>query len=55
MGGGDNKLEVTTTQSDIKILREQGFTLEKVVGEGSYAKVNLRSLICRPTLVLAGL
>ncbi|CAG9091094.1 unnamed protein product [Plutella xylostella] len=39
MGGGDNKLEVTTTQSDIKILREQGFTLEKVVGEGSYAKV----------------
>ncbi|OWR55454.1 testis-specific serine/threonine-protein kinase 3-like isoform X1 [Danaus plexippus] len=34
-----DKLELTTTQSDILVLQEKGFTLEKLIGEGSYAKV----------------
>lgn len=38
MGGGD-KIDLSTTQSDIAVLQEKGFILEKVIGEGSYAKV----------------
>ncbi|CAF4854775.1 testis-specific serine/threonine-protein kinase 3-like isoform X3 [Pieris napi] len=33
------KFELTATQSDIAVLQEKGFILEKIVGEGSYAKV----------------
>lgn len=31
--------ELSTTQSDLTVLQDKGFILEKVVGEGSYAKV----------------
>lgn len=41
MGDG-GKLELTTTQSDLTVLQEKGFILEKVIGEGSYAKVCYR-------------
>ncbi|CAG5039703.1 unnamed protein product [Parnassius apollo] len=33
------KLELIATQSDLHLLREKGFILEKLIGEGSYAKV----------------
>lgn len=33
------KGQLYTTQSDHMVLKERGFTLEKVIGEGSYAKV----------------
>ncbi|KPJ01853.1 Testis-specific serine/threonine-protein kinase 1 [Papilio xuthus] len=38
MGQGD-KLELSTTPSDLNVLQEKGFILEKIIGEGSYAKV----------------
>lgn len=34
-----NNLDIS--QSDFNLLQEKGFTLEKVAGEGSYAKVRL--------------
>lgn len=34
-----DKLELAVTQSDITVLQEKGFILEKIIGEGSYAKV----------------
>lgn len=37
--GATEKADLRTTQSDIAVLTEKGFILEKVVGEGSYAKV----------------
>lgn len=33
------KLDLTATHSDIVVLQEKGFILEKLIGEGSYAKV----------------
>lgn len=39
MGQGD-KLELSTTPSDLNVLQEKGFILEKIIGEGSYAKVS---------------
>lgn len=36
--------DIDTTQSDIAVLRDKGFTLEKMCGEGSYAKVNINIL-----------
>ncbi|GBP56935.1 hypothetical protein EVAR_33992_1 [Eumeta japonica] len=36
----DNKLDLLgTTNSDIRLLQEKGYYLQKIVGEGSYAKV----------------
>lgn len=40
MGPATEKVDLSTTQSDIMVLQEKGFILEKMVGEGSYAKVN---------------
>lgn len=40
---GTKKIELTTTQSDLMVLQEKGFILEKMIGEGSYAKVMKRS------------
>jgi hypothetical protein len=37
--GATDKTELCTTQSDFMVLQEKGFILEKVIGEGSYAKV----------------
>lgn len=37
----NDKLDLTTTQSDTLVLEEKGFILEKIIGEGSYAKVNI--------------
>ncbi|XP_026326941.1 testis-specific serine/threonine-protein kinase 6-like isoform X2 [Hyposmocoma kahamanoa] len=34
-----DKLDLTVTHSDIAVLGEKGFFLEKIIGEGSYAKV----------------
>lgn len=34
-----DKLELAVTQSDAAVLGEKGFVLEKIIGEGSYAKV----------------
>lgn len=39
MGPATEKVDLSTTQSDIAVLQEKGFLLEKVIGEGSYAKV----------------
>lgn len=39
------KLDLSTTQSDILVLQEKGFILEKIIGEGSYAKVSINKLI----------
>lgn len=39
MGPTSEKLNLTTTQSDLQVLEERGFILEKIIGEGSYAKV----------------
>lgn len=36
----NEKLDLTTTQSDTLVLEEKGFILEKIIGEGSYAKVS---------------
>ncbi|XP_075972234.1 testis-specific serine/threonine-protein kinase 3-like [Anticarsia gemmatalis] len=33
------KVDLNTTQSDLMVLQERGFILEKIIGEGSYAKV----------------
>ncbi|KAJ8725162.1 hypothetical protein PYW07_016120 [Mythimna separata] len=33
------KVDLVTTQSDLMVLQEKGFVLEKMIGEGSYAKV----------------
>lgn len=33
------KVDLSTTQSDLIVLQEKGFILEKIIGEGSYAKV----------------
>lgn len=38
------KLDLSTTQSDILVLQEKGFILEKIIGEGSYAKVSINKL-----------
>ncbi|CAH2062967.1 unnamed protein product, partial [Iphiclides podalirius] len=38
MGRANEKLELTTTPSDLHALEEKGFILEKMIGEGSYAK-----------------
>lgn len=40
MGPATEKVDLSTTQSDLMVLQEKGFILEKMVGEGSYAKVN---------------
>lgn len=40
MGPTTEKVDLSTTQSDIAVLQEKGFLLEKIIGEGSYAKVN---------------
>lgn len=34
-----DKLNLAVTQSDLNVLQERGFILEKIIGEGSYAKV----------------
>lgn len=34
-----DKLDLAVTQSDIAVLGEKGFILDKIIGEGSYAKV----------------
>ncbi|CAD0198698.1 unnamed protein product [Chrysodeixis includens] len=39
MGSATEKVDLSTTQSDLMVLQEKGFILEKMVGEGSYAKV----------------
>ncbi|XP_053600475.1 testis-specific serine/threonine-protein kinase 3-like [Plodia interpunctella] len=39
MGRNSEKVDLNTTQSDLAVLQEKGFILEKMVGEGSYAKV----------------
>lgn len=39
MGPTTEKADLSTTQSDIIVLQEKGFILEKIIGEGSYAKV----------------
>lgn len=44
MGGAD-KVDLSTTQSDIAILQERGFILEKLIGEGSYAKVRTYTIM----------
>ncbi|KAL4714398.1 hypothetical protein ACJJTC_017693 [Scirpophaga incertulas] len=41
MGAVTEKTDLNTTHSDIVILQEHGFILEKLVGQGSYAKVYL--------------
>lgn len=41
MGATNNDL--STTHSDIAVLQEKGFILEKMIGEGSYAKVKNES------------
>lgn len=41
MGPTTEKVDLSTTQSDIAVLQEKGFLLEKIIGEGSYAKVNV--------------
>lgn len=38
--GPTEKLDLRTTQSDIAVLEEKGFILDKIIGEGSYAKVS---------------
>lgn len=35
----NEQVDLNTTQSDLMILQEKGFLLDKMVGEGSYAKV----------------
>lgn len=40
MGPTTEKVDLTNTQSDLMVLQEKGFILEKKIGEGSYAKVN---------------
>ncbi|XP_028163813.1 testis-specific serine/threonine-protein kinase 3-like isoform X1 [Ostrinia nubilalis] len=39
MGPTTEKVDLSTTQSDLVVLQEKGFILEKIIGEGSYAKV----------------
>ncbi|CAH2237251.1 jg11221 [Pararge aegeria aegeria] len=39
MGPTTEKLDLSTTQSDVAVLEEKGFILDKIIGEGSYAKV----------------
>ncbi|XP_022828856.1 testis-specific serine/threonine-protein kinase 6-like [Spodoptera litura] len=39
MGPATERVDLSTTQSDVMVLQEKGFILEKMVGEGSYAKV----------------
>lgn len=39
MGPTTEKVDLSTTQSDLIVLQEKGFILEKIIGEGSYAKV----------------
>ncbi|PZC82512.1 hypothetical protein B5X24_HaOG210261 [Helicoverpa armigera] len=39
MGPATDKVDLSTTQSDLMVLQEKGFILEKMIGEGSYAKV----------------
>lgn len=39
--GQTEKVDLSTTQSDVLVLQEKGFILEKIIGEGSYAKVIL--------------
>lgn len=39
MARGAEKVDLSTTQSDLMILQEKGFILDKMIGEGSYAKV----------------
>lgn len=34
-----DKLDLAVTHSDTAVLGEKGFVLEKIIGEGSYAKV----------------
>lgn len=34
-----DKLDLSVTQSDTVVLKEKGFILEKIIGQGSYAKV----------------
>lgn len=34
-----DRIDLSTTQSDLMILQEKGFILEKIIGQGSYAKV----------------
>lgn len=41
MGHNVDKAELSTTPSDLAVLQEKGFVLEKIIGEGSYAKVNV--------------